>query len=89
VWCFNDSQLTAKLAPFDIAFYRDFATTEGYNLSMRRLWVWILLFTAVPLSAQTNAADAIIAQENAFWKSYVDGNTGDLSNLLFAGLHQC
>lgn len=49
---------------------------------MRRFWVWPLLLIAAPLFAQNNSADAIIAQENAFWKSYVDGNTGDLSNLL-------
>jgi hypothetical protein len=48
---------------------------------MRPLWLLTLLFIAVPMLAQTNA-DAIIAQENAFWKSYVDGNTEDLSNLL-------
>ena|SRR6184192_1549529 len=48
---------------------------------MRRFWM--LLLIAVPLLAQTaDTADAIIAEEGAFWKSYVDGNTGDLSKLL-------
>lgn len=50
---------------------------------MRRLWGWTtLLFTVLPLFAQTNDADTVIAQESAFWKSYIDGKTGDLSNLL-------
>jgi hypothetical protein len=38
---------------------------------------------AVPLIAQTaDTSDAIVAQENAFWKAYVDANSADLSKLL-------
>jgi hypothetical protein len=49
---------------------------------MRALLVLILLFSTVPVLAQTaDASDAIIAQENAFWKAYIDGNTVDLSKL--------
>lgn len=37
----------------------------------------------MPLLAQTtNSTEAILAQENAFWRAYVDGNTPDLSKLL-------
>ena len=50
---------------------------------MRRLCVLTLLLTALPLPAQTaNTPDAIITQENAFWKSYGDGNATELSKLL-------
>jgi hypothetical protein len=50
---------------------------------MRRLLVLTLLLTCLPLLAQTaNKPDMIIAQESAFWKAYVDGNTTDLSTLL-------
>jgi hypothetical protein len=50
---------------------------------MRPLWLLTLLFSAVPLLAQTaTTPDAIISQENAFWKAYGDGNTIDLSKLL-------
>lgn len=50
---------------------------------MRRLLVFTLLLTCLPLLTQTtNKPDTIIAQENAFWKAYVDGNTEDLSKLL-------
>jgi hypothetical protein len=50
---------------------------------MRPLWVLNLLLTAVSLLAQGAATpDAIIAQENAFWKAYIDGNNVDLSKLL-------
>ena len=61
----------------------DFATIEVYNLPMRQLWVITLLLIAAPLLAQTvNTPDAIIAQETAFWQSYRDGNTVDISKLL-------
>jgi len=53
-----------------------------YNASMRPLWLLTLLFLSLPLLAQTAPTDAIISQENAFWKAYGDGNTTDLSNLL-------
>jgi hypothetical protein len=50
---------------------------------MRSLLVFTLFLSTVPVLAQSAAApDLIIAQENAFWKSYVDGHTGDLSKLL-------
>src|SRR5713226_5233944 len=50
---------------------------------MRQLWVLTLLLIARLLLAQTAAMpDAIIAQENAFWKAYADGNVADLSRLL-------
>jgi hypothetical protein len=50
---------------------------------MRRHWVLTLFFLAVPLLAQTTSTpSAIIAQENAFWKAYADGNAVDLSKLL-------
>jgi len=50
---------------------------------MRRFRVLILFSLAVPLSAQNaNTTGAIIAQENAFWKAYSDGNADDLSKLL-------
>ena len=50
---------------------------------MRQLWVITLLLIAAPLLAQTvNTPDAIIAQETAFWQSYRDGNTVDISKLL-------
>ena len=49
---------------------------------MRSLLVLTLLLSTVPVLAQTvDAPEVIIAQENAFWKSYVDGNTADLSKL--------
>src|SRR5271166_3686273 len=50
---------------------------------MRPLWVLTLIFTAASLFAQpATTPDAIIAQENAFWKAYTDGNSADLSKLL-------
>jgi hypothetical protein len=50
---------------------------------MRQLLALTLLLTSVSLSSQrTNNPEMIIAQENAFWKAYVDGNTVDLGNLL-------
>jgi hypothetical protein len=53
------------------------------NLPMRSLIALILLSIAASAYAQTaNAPDTIIAQENAFWKAYVDANTADLSKLL-------
>jgi hypothetical protein len=58
----------------------DFATIEVYNLLMRQLWVFTLLLIVAPMLALT--PDPIIAQETAFWKSYVDGNAVDLSKLL-------
>ena len=53
------------------------------NLVTHLLLVLILLLSTVPVLAQTtDASAAIIAQENAFWKSYVDGNIApDLSKL--------
>ena len=49
---------------------------------MRYLWVVTLFFLSLPLLAQSpNTPDEIIAQENAFWNAYVDGNIGDLSKL--------
>lgn len=60
-----------------------FHDTPCYNLPMRRLLALTLLLTSSPLFTQTtNKPEMIIAQENAFWKAYVDGNTADLSNLL-------
>ena len=54
--------------------------TGVYNLAMRLLLVLTLLLSTVPVLAQTaEAPDVIIARENAFWKSYIDGNTTDLS----------
>lgn len=50
---------------------------------MRMLWTLTLLLITAPLFAQTaNTEDAVIAQENAFWKAYVDANAADLSKLL-------
>ena len=50
---------------------------------MRRLWALTLLLIALPVLAQTaTTPDAIIAQENAFWKAYADGDAADLSKLL-------
>jgi hypothetical protein len=50
---------------------------------MRKLLVLLLLIAVAPLFAQTNnKSDVILAQENAFWKSYVDANTAELSKLL-------
>jgi hypothetical protein len=50
---------------------------------MRHLLLLTLLFISVPVLTQTtNTPDTIIAQENAFWKAYVDANTEDLSKLL-------
>jgi uncharacterized protein (TIGR02246 family) len=50
---------------------------------MRSLLVATLLLSTVPAATQAiDASGTIIAQENAFWKSYVDGNAGDLSKLL-------
>jgi len=47
---------------------------------MRSLLVLVLLFVSLSAYAQTaEAPDTIIAQENAFWKAYVDANTADLS----------
>jgi len=49
---------------------------------MRSLLALLLLCITVSAYAQTtDASDAIIAQENAFWKAYVDANTTDLSKL--------
>lgn len=54
-----------------------------YILLIRYRWVLTLFFLSLPLLAQTaNTPDEIIAQENAFWKAYTDGNVRDLSNLL-------
>ena len=61
------------------------ALRQVYNLSMRSLLVLALLLRSVPVLAQTtNTPDAIIAQENAFWKAYVEANTVDLSKLLLS-----
>jgi len=34
------------------------------------------------LTQSTNTSETIVAQERAFWKAYVEGNTADLSKLL-------
>jgi hypothetical protein len=50
---------------------------------MRPLLILTLLLSSIPaLSQSTAKPDEIIAQENAFWKAYVDGNTADLTKLL-------
>jgi uncharacterized protein (TIGR02246 family) len=50
---------------------------------MRFLLVFSILLFTLALHAQTaTTPEAIIAQENAFWTSYVDGNTAELSKLL-------
>ena len=50
---------------------------------MRQLLILTLLLASMPVLAQTgNTPETIIAQENAFWKAYADGNTLDLSKLL-------
>jgi hypothetical protein len=49
---------------------------------MRLLLTLVLLSVTVSAYAQTTtASDTIIAQENAFWKAYVNANTADLSKL--------
>jgi hypothetical protein len=49
---------------------------------MRSLLALVLLSITVSAYAQTtDAPDTIIAQENAFWKAYVDANSADLSKL--------
>jgi hypothetical protein len=49
---------------------------------MRSLLALVLLSFTVSADAQTmSAPDAIIAQENAFWKAYVNANIADLSKL--------
>ncbi|HET6934993.1 MAG TPA: nuclear transport factor 2 family protein [Candidatus Angelobacter sp.] len=53
---------------------------------MRQLLTLVLLFTSSLVLAQTSnpqePSGVIIAQENAFWTAYVQGNTADLSSLL-------
>jgi hypothetical protein len=50
---------------------------------MRRFCLLFVFLTALTLIAQTaDTSDAIVAQENAFWKAYVDANAADLSKLL-------
>jgi hypothetical protein len=50
---------------------------------MRSLFALVMLSATVSVYSQTaNASEAIIAQENAFWKAYVAANTADLSKLL-------
>ena len=49
---------------------------------MRALWVLIPLLVAVSLPAQIATPEAIIAQENTFWKAYAGGNAEDLLKLL-------
>lgn len=52
----------------------------------RPLTALILLFSTLPLLAQTSdASNAIVAQENAFWKAYTAGNIKDLGPLLQPG----
>jgi len=52
-------------------------------MKMRPMLVLALIFGAIPLIGQsTTKADAIISQEESFWKAYVDGNTVELSKLL-------
>ena len=49
---------------------------------MNRLAVLTLFLIALPSLAQTtDTPDAIIAQERAFWKSYVAGDVGYLSRI--------
>ena len=51
--------------------------------SISQPWIFTLLLLALPLLSQTiDPPDAIVAQETAFWKSYVEGNAVDLSKLL-------
>jgi hypothetical protein len=53
---------------------------------MRRFCLLIVFLAALPLFAQiADTSDAIVAQENAFWKAYVDANSADLSKLLLPG----
>lgn len=50
-----------------------------------RVWPFLTLLLLVigAVHAQsTNSSETIITQENAFWKSYVEGNTSELSNLI-------
>src|ERR1700744_5304523 len=55
---------------------------RSLNLPMRSLLALVLLSITVSAYAQTTGApDTIIAQENAFWKAYVEANTADLSKL--------
>jgi uncharacterized protein (TIGR02246 family) len=50
---------------------------------MPRLCVLILFLAALPVFAQTaDTPDAIIAQENAYWKSFANGDASELSKLL-------
>lgn len=52
-------------------------------MSKTPLFSVILLVSSLPLFAQTaNTSDAVIAQENAFWKSYIEANTLNLSQIL-------
>jgi uncharacterized protein (TIGR02246 family) len=56
------------------------------DLLKRPLIALILLFSALPVFAQTiGTADVIVAQENAFWKAYTAGNATDLATLLQPG----
>ena len=49
---------------------------------MRSLLALVLLsITASAYGQTTGAPDTIIAQENAFWKAYVEADTADLSKL--------
>jgi hypothetical protein len=55
---------------------------RSLNLPMRSLLTLVLLSTTMSAYAQTTGVpDAIIEQENAFWKAYVNANTADLSKL--------
>jgi hypothetical protein len=50
---------------------------------MRPLFVLSCLLACIPALAQpTPKPDEIITQENAFWKSYADGNTAELTKML-------
>lgn len=56
------------------------------RLLISPLTALVLLCPTLPLFAQTaGTADAIIAQENAFWKAYTAGNITDLGTLLQPG----
>jgi hypothetical protein len=47
------------------------------------MFVLTLLLASIPTLAQSTPKTAdIITQENAFWKSYIEGNTTDLAKLL-------
>jgi hypothetical protein len=49
---------------------------------MRRLFGLIFFIASISSFAQTDTKTAeIVASENAFWKSYIDGNITELAKL--------